>query len=142
MVPYQQAGDIPPKRHTRYRRPDVGLYYEELKERRPHAGPDLQRGTSADRPFSLPEALGAADSWRSQLRTGGDMDDLGHTWSGPNLHAREPMFDPAGPTKPQRHGAACLVCDKRWPRPQIRVGHFPDGSAAYACEDCAPAVKP
>jgi homogentisate 1,2-dioxygenase len=30
MAYYRQVGDIPPKRHTQYRRPDGGLYYEEL----------------------------------------------------------------------------------------------------------------
>jgi len=30
MAFYRQAGDIPPKRHTQHRRPDGGLYAEEL----------------------------------------------------------------------------------------------------------------
>jgi homogentisate 1,2-dioxygenase len=30
MAHYQQRGSIPPKRHTQHRRPDGGLYYEEL----------------------------------------------------------------------------------------------------------------
>ena len=30
MAYYRQSGDIPPKRHTQHRRPDGGLYYEEL----------------------------------------------------------------------------------------------------------------
>ncbi|WP_460062888.1 cupin domain-containing protein [Streptomyces sp. YKOK-I1] len=30
MAYYQQVGDVPPKRHTQHRRPDGGLYYEEL----------------------------------------------------------------------------------------------------------------
>jgi homogentisate 1,2-dioxygenase len=30
MAYYRQAGQIPPKRHTQFRRPDGGLYYEEL----------------------------------------------------------------------------------------------------------------
>src|SRR3954454_5702710 len=30
MAFYRQVGDIPPKRHTQHRRPDGGLYYEEL----------------------------------------------------------------------------------------------------------------
>ena len=30
MAFYRQAGEIPPKRHTQHRRPDGGLYYEEL----------------------------------------------------------------------------------------------------------------
>ena len=30
MAHYRSCGDIPPKRHTQHRRPDGGLYYEEL----------------------------------------------------------------------------------------------------------------
>src|SRR6476659_5491964 len=30
MAYYRQAGQIPPKRHTQFRRPDGALYYEEL----------------------------------------------------------------------------------------------------------------
>jgi homogentisate 1,2-dioxygenase len=30
MAHYQQRGNVPPKRHTQHRRPDGGLYYEEL----------------------------------------------------------------------------------------------------------------
>jgi homogentisate 1,2-dioxygenase len=30
MAYYQQRGSVPPKRHTQHRRPDGGLYYEEL----------------------------------------------------------------------------------------------------------------
>ncbi|MDA3645629.1 homogentisate 1,2-dioxygenase [Saccharopolyspora indica] len=30
MAYYRQVGDVPPKRHTQHRRPDGGLYYEEL----------------------------------------------------------------------------------------------------------------
>ena len=30
MAHYRRFGDIPPKRHTQHRRPDGGLYYEEL----------------------------------------------------------------------------------------------------------------
>ena len=30
MAHYRSVGEIPPKRHTQFRRPDGGLYYEEL----------------------------------------------------------------------------------------------------------------
>ena len=30
MAHYRQVGDVPPKRHTQHRRPDGGLYSEEL----------------------------------------------------------------------------------------------------------------
>jgi homogentisate 1,2-dioxygenase len=30
MAFYRQVGDVPPKRHTQFRKPDGGLYYEEL----------------------------------------------------------------------------------------------------------------
>ena len=30
MTHYRSCGDIPPKRHTQHRRPDGGLYSEEL----------------------------------------------------------------------------------------------------------------
>src|SRR3954464_11518084 len=30
MAHYRQVGDVPPKRHTQFRRPDGGLYSEEL----------------------------------------------------------------------------------------------------------------
>lgn len=30
MAHYRNVGEIPPKRHTQFRRPDGGLYYEEL----------------------------------------------------------------------------------------------------------------
>ena len=30
MAHYRQVGEVPPKRHTQFRRPDGGLYSEEL----------------------------------------------------------------------------------------------------------------
>jgi homogentisate 1,2-dioxygenase len=30
MAFYRQVGEVPPKRHTQFRKPDGGLYYEEL----------------------------------------------------------------------------------------------------------------
>ncbi|WP_131738916.1 hypothetical protein [Actinomadura roseirufa] len=50
---------------------------------------------------------------------------------------RDTAIPTTGLSRAQRRGAGCVVCDKRWPRPHIPVGRFPDGSAAYACQDCA-----
>jgi hypothetical protein len=51
-------------------------------------------------------------------------------------------FDPEGMSAAQREGDACVVCQKRWPRPRVRVGRFPDDMAALACADCAEALLP
>src|SRR5262245_1041002 len=58
MAYYRAVGDLPPKRHTQHRRPDSGLYYEELM------GED---GFSSDSSLLyhrfLPSAIGAAEPW-------------------------------------------------------------------------------
>ncbi|HEX6469460.1 MAG TPA: hypothetical protein VF069_10220 [Streptosporangiaceae bacterium] len=46
-------------------------------------------------------------------------------------------FDPTALTIAQRHGSACVVCHKKWPRPRIRAGHVPCGAVVYACDECA-----
>ncbi|MER6944602.1 hypothetical protein ABZ297_40465 [Nonomuraea sp. NPDC005983] len=51
-------------------------------------------------------------------------------------------FDPEGLSCAQRDGDACVVCHKKWPRPRVRVGRFPDDSAVMACHDCAEALIP
>jgi len=51
-------------------------------------------------------------------------------------------FDPEGMSSAQREGDACVVCHKRWPRPRVRVGRFPDDTAALSCADCAEALVP
>jgi hypothetical protein len=51
-------------------------------------------------------------------------------------------FDPEGLSWAQREGDACVVCQKRWPRPRAHVGRFPDDSAVRACVDCADALMP
>ncbi|GGP11123.1 hypothetical protein GCM10012278_53450 [Nonomuraea glycinis] len=51
-------------------------------------------------------------------------------------------FDPEGMSAAQRQGDACVVCHKRWPRPRVRVGRFPDDMTALACADCAEALLP
>lgn len=48
-----------------------------------------------------------------------------------------PVWDPAPLSGTQRLGDACLVCNKRWPRPSVAVGIFPDGTSAQACAECA-----
>ncbi|WP_308169013.1 hypothetical protein [Nonomuraea sp. NEAU-A123] len=42
----------------------------------------------------------------------------------------------------QLDGDACVVCHKRWPRPRVRVGRFPDDAPVMACADCAEALTP
>jgi hypothetical protein len=49
-------------------------------------------------------------------------------------------FDPAALTIAQRHGSACVVCHKKWPRPRVRVGRVPCGTGVLACDDCAPVL--
>ncbi|MEU4228441.1 hypothetical protein AB0F17_29450 [Nonomuraea sp. NPDC026600] len=51
-------------------------------------------------------------------------------------------FDPDGLSCAQLDGDACVVCHKRWPRPRVRVGRFPDDAPAMACADCAEALVP
>lgn len=58
MAFYRQTGDIPPKRHTQHRRPDGGLYYEELMG---------AEGFSSDSALlyhrNIPSAIVAARPW-------------------------------------------------------------------------------
>ncbi len=58
MAHYQARGDIPPKRHTQHRRPDGGLYYEELMG---------EEGFSSDSSLlyhgAIPSALVDARPW-------------------------------------------------------------------------------
>jgi homogentisate 1,2-dioxygenase len=58
MAYYRQVGDVPPKRHTQHRRPDGGLYYEELMG---------EEGFSSDSALlyhrSIPSAITAAAVW-------------------------------------------------------------------------------
>ncbi|MFD1546833.1 hypothetical protein [Nonomuraea guangzhouensis] len=51
-------------------------------------------------------------------------------------------FDPDGLSCAQLDGDACVVCHKRWPRPRVRVGRFPDDAPVMACADCADALIP
>ena len=59
MAHYQQRGSIPPKRHTQHRRPDGGLYYEELMG---------EEGFSSDSSLlyhrNIPSAIVDAQSWQ------------------------------------------------------------------------------
>jgi homogentisate 1,2-dioxygenase len=58
MVYYRLLGDVPPKRHTQHRRPDGGLYYEELMG---------EEGFSSDSSLlyhrTIPSAIVAATPW-------------------------------------------------------------------------------
>ena len=45
------------------------------------------------------------------------------------------VIDPAGLGLAQRAGDACCLCGKRWPRPRVFYGSFPDGSPALVCDD-------
>ncbi|PZS25148.1 MAG: homogentisate 1,2-dioxygenase [Pseudonocardiales bacterium] len=58
MAHYQRHGSVPPKRHTQHRRPDGGLYYEELMG---------EEGFSADSSLlyhrEIPSALVDARAW-------------------------------------------------------------------------------
>ncbi|WP_018655233.1 hypothetical protein [Actinomadura flavalba] len=51
--------------------------------------------------------------------------------------ANELAFDPGPLNADQRHGDACVVCRKKWPRPRVRVGHVPGGGGVFACDECA-----
>src|SRR5215212_8719484 len=59
MPYYRRVGEIPPKRHTQFRRPDGGLYAEELMG---------QEGFSSDSSLlyhrHLPTAIVAADEYQ------------------------------------------------------------------------------
>lgn len=50
----------------------------------------------------------------------------------------EIVLDPAPMTGAQRAGDACVVCFKKWPRPQIPVGIIPNGDTVRACAECGP----
>src|SRR6476661_6878887 len=58
MTFYRQVGQVPPKRHTQFRKPDGGLYYEELMG---------EEGFSSDSTLlyhrEIPSAIVAARPW-------------------------------------------------------------------------------
>src|SRR3954468_11285386 len=64
MAFYRQVGEIPPKRHTQFRRPDGGLYYEELVG---------EEGFSSDSSLlyhsGVPSALVDARPWELPAQT-------------------------------------------------------------------------
>jgi hypothetical protein len=47
------------------------------------------------------------------------------------------VFDPSGLSPRQRRGRACVVCQKAWPLPEVKVGRLPDENEVYACWDCS-----
>ncbi|WP_250573898.1 hypothetical protein [Nonomuraea sediminis] len=63
-------------------------------------------------------------------------------WGPTGTAHRMVTFDPEGMSSAQLFGEACVVCHKKWPRPRVRVGRFPDDTAVLACSDCAEALLP
>lgn len=43
--------------------------------------------------------------------------------------------DPRGCNPVQLADDACYLCGKRWPRPSVFYGSFPDGAPALVCPD-------
>ena len=64
MPYYRRVGQVPPKRHTRFERPDGGLYYEELMG---------EEGFSSDSSLlyhaAIPSAIVAAELWEPPDQT-------------------------------------------------------------------------
>jgi homogentisate 1,2-dioxygenase len=87
MAFYRQLGDVPPKRHTQHRRPDGGLYAEELMG---------EEGFSSDSSLlyhrGIPSAIVAARPW-----------DLANLTTTPNH-----------PLKPRHLRLHALVGDNEW----------------------------
>src|SRR3954463_6172669 len=58
MTFYRQGGQVPPKRHTQFRKPDGGLYYEELMG---------EEGFSSDSSLlyhaGVPSAIVGSEGW-------------------------------------------------------------------------------
>jgi len=52
------------------------------------------------------------------------------------------VFDPSGLDGAQRAGRACAGCGKRWPRPTVTIGWFPDGRPVRTCVECVPGGLP
>ncbi|MQY02225.1 hypothetical protein [Actinomadura macrotermitis] len=52
----------------------------------------------------------------------------------------EVLVDPSGLSAAQKAGRACVVCGKRWPSPQVRIGRAAKGGPLYACTDDAPLI--
>lgn len=46
-------------------------------------------------------------------------------------------YDPSLLSWAQCMGDACVVCHTKWPRPRRVLGHLPDGSHVFGCEECA-----
>lgn len=86
MAYYRRVGDVPPKRHTQHRRPDGGLYYEELTG---------EEGFSSDSSLlyhaGVPSALVGARRW--------ELSDTSTTANQPllprHLKLHELVFDKA-----------------------------------------------
>jgi homogentisate 1,2-dioxygenase len=83
MAHYRAVGEVPPKRHTQFRRPDGGLYYEELVG---------EEGFSSDSSLlyhrELPSAIVDARPW--------DLPDLSTTPNQPLLPRHLKLHDLVG----------------------------------------------
>lgn len=55
----------------------------------------------------------------------------------PAVDAYAYAYDPSLLSWAQCMGDACVVCHTKWPRPRRVLGHLPDGSHVFGCEECA-----
>ncbi|WP_018658485.1 hypothetical protein [Actinomadura flavalba] len=51
-------------------------------------------------------------------------------------------FDAATLPRRVRCGAACVVCDKSWPAPPVKIGATTEGDQVRACRGCAQVLPP
>jgi homogentisate 1,2-dioxygenase len=95
MAYYQRLGDVPPKRHTAYRRPDGALYYEELMG---------EEGFSSDSSLlyhrNVPSAIVDATAWEP-----GDL-----------------TLRPNHPLRPRHLVLPALFADEEWKRRDVVTG--------------------
>ena len=89
MPYYRSRGDVPPKRHTQHRRPDGGLYYEELMG---------EEGFSSDSSLlyhlGIPSAIVDARPW--------ELPDLATTPNAPLLPRHLRLHEPVHRTRSGR----------------------------------------
>ncbi|GAA0528035.1 putative homogentisate 1,2-dioxygenase [Saccharopolyspora subtropica] len=95
MAYYRQVGEVPPKRHTQHRRPDGGLYYEELMG---------EEGFSSDSSLlyhrNIPSALVDSANW--------ELPDLG--------------TEPNHPLRPRHLKLHELFAGTEWKRHDVVTG--------------------
>ena len=113
MAYYRSVGEVPPKRHTQHRRPDGGLYYEELMG---------EEGFSSDSSLlyhrDLPSAL--VDSRRGSCRTQALAPNHPLLPRHLKLHDLFPDDDVEGRRRRHRPPASCSATptsgSRTWPR--------------------------